>query len=350
MSGRSILYVGPTDGTSRHRAEALSRLGNDVVHVGSDFPRPFARRQLYRIGHRLRRPPDLVGTNRAVLDQLRRRRFDLLWVDKGLTVRAGTLRRARDLQPHLLRVSYSPDDMMAPELQSRQYLQSVPVYDLHVTTKSFNVAELPTLGALDVLFVDNAYDPLTHRPVELTEDERQRFEADVGFIGSYERERAEAMLELARRGISVTVHGGLWEGFRESHRLLEIRRRPLLGLDYARGVNATKINLGFLRKAYRDQQTTRSVEIPACGGFLLAERTDEHRRLFEEGVEAEFFDSTDELVAKVRHYLEHPDERARVAAAGRQRCLDGGYSNDARLETVLDALAARGPAWKERRG
>jgi spore maturation protein CgeB len=68
---------------------------------------------------------------------------------------------------------------------------------------------------------------------------------------------------------------------------------------------------------------------------MLAERTDDHRRLFEEGREAEFFDSFDELLEKCRYYLAHPEERRAIAAAGRQRCLDDDYSYGARLRQVL---------------
>ncbi len=109
-------------------------------------------------------------------------------------------------------------------------------------------------------------------------------------------------------------------------------------LDYPKSLNATRINLGFLRKANRDLQTTRSVEIPACRAFLLAERTDEHLGLFTEGVEAEFFDGPEELLAKCRHYLAHDDERRRVAEAGFARCIRDGYDNEGRLRRVLDHL------------
>ena len=95
----------------------------------------------------------------------------------------------------------------------------------------------------------------------------------------------------------------------------------------------------------RDLQTTRSIEIPACGGFLLAERTDEHLRLLKEGVEAEYFASDAEMLEKVRYYLTHENERARIAAAGLRRCLTGGYSNADRLTSILHhALATKASA------
>ena len=71
---------------------------------------------------------------------------------------------------------------------------------------------------------------------------------------------------------------------------------------------------------------------------MLAERTDEQRALFEEGKEAEYFASDDELVRKVQYYLSHEDERRRIAEAGRERCLTGRYSNAGRLARVLERL------------
>ena len=69
---------------------------------------------------------------------------------------------------------------------------------------------------------------------------------------------------------------------------------------------------------------------------MLAERTDEHLALFEEGIEAEYFDSNEELLDKVRYYLSHEDERKRIAAAGRERCVRSGYSNEDRLSKMLE--------------
>src|SRR4029450_7028444 len=105
-----------------------------------------------------------------------------------------------------------------------------------------------------------------------------------------------------------------------------------------RAICATRINLCFLRKVNRDLQTTRTMEIPACGAFMLAERTDEHRAPFEEGKEAEYFESGVELRAKVDYYLAHEEERRRIGLAGRERCLRSGYSNLDHLTGIVEGL------------
>ncbi|MGZ0656216.1 CgeB family protein [Coraliomargarita sp. W4R72] len=235
-------------------------------------------------------------------------------------------------------ISYSPDDMMNPYNQSRAYLGAVPEYDLHVTTKSYNVKELRLLGAREVYFQGNAYDPTIHSYRDLSERDYFEYKADVSFVGAWEAARVQSMCVLVESGVDVVFRCPVWPvGIRRPKKLCIIEGY-LPEDEYAKAICAAKINLGFLRKANRDLQTQRSVEIPACSAFLLAERTAEHLELFQEGVEADFFDTDEELVAKVKYYLAESDLRKKIARAGHSRCISSGYSNMDRLNQVLEQL------------
>ena len=346
-----VLHAGTrkVGSTTQQRLAALRDLGHDVLSVDTDPPQVpakplfFALRvsgKLYRTtGLTLFRPPDLAGAKRQILEALQASAYDILWLDKALTIERETLAEVKRLQPECRIVGSSPDDMYQRHNQTRQFLEHLALYDVFFTTKSYNVRELRSLGCPRVEFVQNSYDPHTHRPWQLSDEERPALGGPVGFIGAYERERANSLTYLATHEVAVRVWGGpSWSRHPWRHPKLHVTARNLWADDYAKAISAFDVNLCFLRKINRDLQTTRSVEIPACGGFMLAERTDEHLALFEEGKEAEFFSSDEELLDKTRYYLAHEDERKRIAAAGRERCLKSGYSNHERLRAMLSLV------------
>jgi len=338
----SILYLGSLEnsverGTAGHRADSLRELGHqpDCVEIGT--PLHWLGFTIHWFFGRLGWPPDLFRGNAWARKRLTQKRYDILWVDRGRWIRPSTLRFARRVQPHIRLVSYSTDDMTIRGNSSPQFRGALRHYDIHFTTKTHNLEPLRDIGAKNVQWIGSSFEPAVHRPLELSDSELERFGCDVGFVGAFEQERYETLRALARRGISILVRGFDWpEQSDDPH--LELRNDRPEGLDYAKAINAANINLGFLRKVARDQHTTRSVEIPACRAFLLAERTGEHLDLFVEGVEAEFFDDVDEAARKIQHYLRDQKALRAVADAGYRRCVDGGYSNLDRLSWALDRV------------
>jgi len=342
-----ILYVGPLwyGCTCHQRMEAMKDLGHEVVPVDTE-PEEVRNRQkrlFQRVRRKLLGPPDLAGANQRICQLIKEGSFDILWLDKALTIKHETLKIVRQISANTIIVGYSPDDMAAKHNQSKCFLKSLPLYDIYFTTKSYGVKELEAMGVPRVIFIGNAYDPLTHRPVQVSEEERKKLGGPVGFIGDYEIKRAQSMFFLAQHGIPVRIWGPNWNRkCRLRHPNMKIEGKPLWGDDYAKAICSFDINLHFLRRINRDLQTTRSIEIPACGAFMLAERTDEHLKLFEEGKEAEFFSTKKELLEKVRYYLEHEEERKHIARAGRERCLRSGYSYHERIRRMLEVAVSLG--------
>ena len=343
-----ILYVGDLVwwGTCLQRSRSLEELGCHVEtldiyqSVGTSKQLALLPRIMRKIGF----PLDLAGVNQRIIEAAKRDKFDILWLDKAILVKLATLQAVRILQPACKIVGYAPDDMTGNKNnQSRFFLEHLPLYDVYFTTKSYGVEELKQLRCPKAVFVGNAFDERTHRPIEVTDQDKSRLGGTVGFIGAWEDERANSILTLAQSGLAVRVWGSGWHRAQGSHTNLLLEHRELLGDEYAKGICAFDINLCFLRKQNRDQQTTRSIEIPACGAFMLAERTSEHLDLFEEGKEAEFFSSSRELQEKAHYYLEHTVERKRIADAGLKRCLDSGYSNHNRLKGMLKEITPEIP-------
>src|SRR5580700_233483 len=340
LKTHKIIFVGDTwDGcTSKMRLETLQRLGHSVLAI----PRPALRESLVSsvfgsIQWKIGVPRD-YGINHAIIDSLSRESAEVLWCDRPLDIKPQTLKAAKRMHPSIKLVAYSLDDMGRSHNQSAYYLRSIPLYDVHVTTKSYNVDELKSLGAKRVLFVNNAFCPKVHFPVKPSTQQKLKYGGQVGFIGAYERERADMVVSLAKAGIRVRVWGGWPQRLRSSSPNLEIEKDCLWGDAYRLAINSFDVNLCFLRKINRDVQTTRSVEIPACGGFMLAERTEEHLSLFREDVEAAFFNSTEELVAKVEYYLENENLREMIALNGFKRALGIPYTYQAQLEHIFEHI------------
>ena len=321
--------------------QALRQLGHQILPVDTEpeWVRHKSQGFIYRAKRKFLGPSDLVNANQNLIQLLVKHNVDVLFLNKALTIKPKTLRIIRQRSPKTIIVGYSPDDMMTKCNQRQNFLKGISLYDIYFTTKSFNVSELQELGCPRVVFIGNAYDSKIHRPLAVTAEDRTRFGGSVGFIGDYERERAEAIIYLAKNSVPVRVWGPNWNRkCKLSHPNVKIEGRPLWGDDYAKAICCFDINLGFLRRINRDLQTGRSVEIPACGGFMLAERTDEHLELFEEDKEAVFFSSNEELLEKTRYYLTHPQQRKAIAERGRQRCLKSGYSNHDRLREMLTVV------------
>lgn len=327
---------------------ALARLGQSVQIVDEQTFVPAWRSTPMRAAQRLLRPLAVRELTAYTKHVARWFKPHCLLVFKGRYVQPEVLRYYRSLGINT--VNYYPDNSV---LDSGPNIpRCLPLYDHVFTTKSFGVEDMRReLGIVRSSYVEHGFDPEIHHPMTLSDAERQRLGCDVAFVGTW-RPRKEAIAAALRRrlpGVSLKIWGEQWEKATAPQIRECIMGGGILGREYSKAIQGAKIALGLLSEqgtgaGCGDQTTARTFQIPACGAFMLHERTADAVRHYEEGSEAEFFGSADELVAKVEHYLMHDADRQRIARRGHERAT--AYSADARMSTILQWLEAQPlPPW-----
>lgn len=283
-------------------------------------------------------PPHRERHARELMRLVRRFRPSVVIVLKGLLLGAEDIRAMKDLGAWTVNVNHDDFFSRNPHNWSRRQRGAIPEYDFIFTTREVNVEEVRPLNPR-VEFFPFAYYPRIHRPVPVEASEREAFTSDVVFVGTWERERCGLLEELVRRvPARYAIWGTQWERVSPGSPLVpHVRRRQVIMDDMAKALGGAKIALAFLRKENRDDYTQRSFEIPACGGVLVGERTERHRRFYQEGVEAEFFapDSVTELEEKVVSLLADAPRRESMRTLGREALLRQRHTYRDRLELLF---------------
>lgn len=99
----------------------------------------------------------------------------------------------------------------------------------------------------------------------------------------------------------------------------------------------SKINLNFTSKPIRTGIPLRLWDILGAGGFVLTNYQSEIPEYFEVGKDLDIFASEEELVEKIRYYLEHEEEREKIARNGYQKAKEK-YSLELRVKQILQTV------------
>ena len=268
-----------TDRRLHKTLNAVEKVADKVIFIG-----PLSTQRiniLSSLSWRIGLPYDKDRINEMLINACRTNKPDFVFVIKGNYLFPNTLKKIKRLG--IKSISYSLDDLYLSRNRSLFFRYGMKYYDLVVTTKSHNLNsnEFPKWGAKKILFQYQAFDPDIHRQCDKSKG--CKFAHDVVFVGSYEKDRHEQLEYLADNKISVHIYSPGWKNKIRNKKFLFVHDHHLYFEDFSCALGCSKISLNFLRKINRDLHTSRSLEIPACGGFMLAERTNEHLNLFERG-------------------------------------------------------------------
>jgi len=272
--------------------------------------------------------------NHNFIQNIKTNKYDLIIVLKGVHLFSSTIIEAKNYVDFV--VNWNPDDFFNPLNNSRYILQSFDKYDCIFTSRGHLREEYIKKGAKRFEVINWYYLPNIFYPMKVSLQERNKYGSDLVFVGSWSKRREDILGSLAN--FRLRVFGGGWHKARESFRKKVECNLPIYNETLCKTINLSKINLNILTKENRDTTNIRNLEIPACGGFQLSERSNEILELFEEDKEIVCFETVEELISKCKYYLKNESERERIAFNGYQRLISGNHTMLDRAKQILRTI------------
>jgi spore maturation protein CgeB len=286
----------------------------------------------YKISFKLRRPLEFNSVNKRLTAAIQLLKPDVIFFEKCLAIHPKTYALAKD--QGIVNVAIFEDDVCLKHNSSIYLDRSFKYFDFVFTTKEKNVSqELYMRGVKRSFVVVPSYCDKVF-PLLDTRNEPTRFKYDVSFIGTFESDRASYVMSLMQNGIPVHIWGNGWDKL--IHPMLFIHP-ALYENDYREIIFNSKINLCFLRKKNRDSITSRSIEIPASGGFMLAEDTNRHRDIFGNDSVA-YFTNKHELLSQVQYFLANEELRKKMALLGNQVIIDKNLRHEDLFKYIITVI------------
>jgi spore maturation protein CgeB len=294
---------------------------------------------LGRIERRIFRGPGIARIKRHFISLVKTERPEVTLLYQGHYFDRQTLEQIR---PFTFITGYHNDDPFGARKNLARYRMLLPAlryYHGYHVYRACNVPEAMRYGVPRAKVLMSYYIPWIDYPRQLSIEDMRTFGSELVFAGHAEDDmRLECLTAAVRQGVKVRIHGLDYYWRRALHDEVYDLIKPVskvVGDDYRKALCGAKIAACFFSRWNRDQYTRRSFEIPACGVFMLAERTPVMQEIYKEGEEAEFFASPAEFLDKVLFYLKNDSLRQRIAAAGFRRVTSSGHDIHSRLRQWL---------------
>lgn len=287
--------------------------------------------------------PQINHINNMFIEAVNYFKPDLIFIYRGTHIKAETLNKIKHIFPKVILCGYNNDDPFSNNYSFyvwRHYLHSIPNYDLIFSYRPRNIADYNKAGARKVVLLRSWFIPSKHYNVNLLTKDKSTYDTDVVFVGHYENDgRLELLEEIVKAGYKLKLfgHGYGWNQYIKKSFFLKhlYPIKNVWDINYCKALSGAKIGLCFLSKLNNDSYTRRCFEIPATKTLLLSEFSDDLTTIFKEGVDADFFRNRDELVSKVKFYIENEKVRNKIALNGYKRIISDKHDVLSRVKYVL---------------
>jgi spore maturation protein CgeB len=205
------------------------------------------------------------------------------------------------------------------------------VGSMYVTSPG-QVERYRAAGVAEVRFLPQGVDPVRDRPARSAPPE---LDCDASFVGSGQYPHRYAVLRAVGAACRLQIRGPGWDGAPAE---LPVAGGPVHGRRLRQVIRGAAISLGANASAEQDDEpasaSNRMWRILGCGGFYLGQHVPEIEQFAADGRHCAWYRSADQAAELAVHYLARPDERHRIADAGRAHALEH-HTYARRVELLL---------------
>lgn len=260
----------------------------------------------------------------------------LIFLIKAESITASTL---AFLQSHIRckMINFYPDNpfVLWNGNSKAEVLKSLPLYTCFLSWSRILNSALESAGCNHVCSFPFAYDKnlfsssAHHTPY---------YVRDLCFIGTWEPEREQWLTHIATHlpSINLAIWGNEWHKHCKNQQLKKYIHGPAIyNQEMITAFQTSKIVLNFIRKQNITSHNMRTFEVPASNAFLLTQRTvDQAEFFFKEGESVACFSTPEELIQKIRFYLNHEDKRLHLQRNGFEKAQE--YSLSQQLKNYFN--------------
>ncbi len=206
-------------------------------------------------------------------------------------------------------------------------------YDVQFFVDKYISYELKKDFRINTKYLPQACFPKYHYKTDLNDTEKEKFGCDISNVGNMYPARVALYKQLAKYNIKM------WGDLPPIWASDEIIKPMLQGIHVhheqkSKAFNGAKIVLNNLHPAVINGMNKRTFEIAGCGAFQLVKYRPALEELFEVGKEVATYKSFDDMIEQIDYYLEHEDERNKIAEAGYKRAHKD-HTLEIRLKKML---------------
>lgn len=297
----------------------------------------------HKIQYRFLEGPIINKINNQLINKVNDFKPDIIFFYNCQVISNGTLKKIKKNKSIKLCQFTNDDPFSLRKTRGiwRKFISNIKHMHYHYIFRESNRDDFLANGASNVKLLMPYFIPEKDYPEKINKIP-EHYKSDIVFAGHYENDGRLEMLEhIIKCGFNLKLYGSGWNNaIKKSNSPLKnlMPINPVVGDEYRFAINGAKLCLCFLSKINNDKYTRRSFEIPAMKKILLSEYTDEMNSIFEQDIEAIYFNNKEELLSKIKVLINDKKLRTRIEKNAYRKSYEGGHDITSRAKEFLNFI------------